>query len=150
MRRKLPIRTILDVFDSNSKRLLNGSNRGVVYIFSITSGRYEKSKYNFVTGISFFFSFRVLSNPCKSALSGRQPQQFYSNLRSANPEIFKGAWKLNQSGRIQVYGSRQRSLLVKAHTTTFQSLCGVTLANDKVYLITGRIWKGNLQLNLCN
>lgn len=65
-------------------------------------------------------------------------------------KIFKGAWKLNQTGSVQVYGSRQRSLLVKAYTTTLQTLCGVRLANDKVYLLTGRIWKGNLQLNLCN
>lgn len=28
----------------------------------------------------------MLSDPCKSALSGRQPQQLHSNLRSANPE----------------------------------------------------------------
>lgn len=65
-------------------------------------------------------------------------------------KIFKGGWRLNQTGSVQVYGSRQRSLLVKAYTTTFDSLCGVTLETDKVYLITGRIWKGKLQLNLCN
>lgn len=65
-------------------------------------------------------------------------------------KTFKGAWRLNQTGSVQVYGSRHRSLLARAYTTTFHSLCGVSLENDKVYLITGRIWKGKLQLNLCN
>lgn len=65
-------------------------------------------------------------------------------------KTFKGSSRLNRTEGVQIYGSRQRSLLTKAYTTTFDSLCGVTLTNDKVYLITGRIWKGKLQLNLCN
>ena len=65
-------------------------------------------------------------------------------------KTYKGADRLREVESVQVYGSRQRSLLAKAYTTTFDDLCGVALTNNKVYLISGRIWKGKLQLNLCN
>lgn len=115
----------------------------------VTSERYENSEHNFVTVISFIF-LACLAVRAKVISQEESPNNFTRIFDLRILKIFKGAWKLNQTGNVHVYGSRQRSLLVKAHTTTFQSLCGVTLTNDKVYLITGRIWKGNLQLNLCN
>jgi len=65
-------------------------------------------------------------------------------------KIFKGALSLNQTEGIRPYGSRQRSLFAKAYTASIDSLCGVELSNDTVYLLTGRIWRRKIQLGLCN
>lgn len=66
-------------------------------------------------------------------------------------KTYKGATRLNETGEIQYYGSKQRSLFAKAYTAKDGGTCGVDwLTNGSRYIIAGRIWKGKLRLSLCN
>ncbi|PFX34212.1 metalloproteinase inhibitor 3-like [Stylophora pistillata] len=65
-------------------------------------------------------------------------------------KTYKGGYRLHEVESVNVYGSRQRSLFAKAYTFTLDSLCGVKLNNNKVYLISGQIKKGKLELNQCH
>lgn len=66
-------------------------------------------------------------------------------------KTYKGASEVNQTEGIQVYGSRQRSLLAKAYTPKDSGLCAVDwLTNDTVYLISGKIFNAKLRLHLCS
>ena len=64
-------------------------------------------------------------------------------------KTFKGGVRLNQTEGIRVYGSNHGSLFARAYTASYDSVCGVTLANDTVYLLSGHIWRRKIQLSLC-
>ena len=65
-------------------------------------------------------------------------------------KTYKGEHRLHEMDSVNVYGSRQRSLFAKAYTFTLDSLCGVKLNNNKVYLISGQVRKRKLELNQCH
>ena len=65
-------------------------------------------------------------------------------------KTYKGEHRLHEMESVNVYGSRQRSLSAKAYTFTLDSLCGVKLNNNKVYLISGQVRKRKLELNQCH
>ena len=55
--------------------------------FSVSFKQSDNQKIvNIIVQLRFLFFSRVLSDPCKSALSGRKLQQLHSNLQFANPE----------------------------------------------------------------
>ncbi|XP_068701449.1 metalloproteinase inhibitor 3-like [Montipora foliosa] len=65
-------------------------------------------------------------------------------------KIFKGETQLNQTDAIQRHGSKKRSLIARAYTASDGARCGVTLFSNTVYLLSGRVWKRKIRLNMCD
>ena len=62
-------------------------------------------------------------------------------------KTYKGAVGLNQTKDIRPHGSKERRLFTKAYT--YVKKCGIQLANDTVYLLTGTISEQNLRISKC-
>ena len=79
------------------------------------------------------------------------PGEYYDkrvyNLRIL--KTYKGAVGLNQTKDIRPHGSKQRSLFTKAYTSVGEKKCGIKLANDTVYLLTGTISGQKLRIGKC-
>lgn len=65
-------------------------------------------------------------------------------------KTFKGGLALNLTEAIRPYGSNLRTLFARAFTASYGSRCGVELVNDTVYLLSGRIRGGKLQVDMCS
>lgn len=79
------------------------------------------------------------------------PGEYYDkrvyNLRIL--KTYKGAVGLNQTKDIRPHGSKQRTLFTKAYTSVGEKECGIKLANDTVYLLTGTISGQKLRIGKC-
>ena len=99
--------------------------------------------------LTFLFSLLLLVIRAKVLSQEVFPENFTRVFNLRILKTFKGGVRLNQTEGIRPYGSRQRSLFAKAYTASYDSLCGIELANDTVYLLSGSIWGRKLQVSLC-